>query len=289
MFERKYFMPQRIAHRSLAYPVFLLTCLLCICVLSMRAQDAKGSSDHPLFPDRMPGYTISSHKTHEFSSYAFHTKPPTTVEGKHTFISYYLKDMKQHPGGLAIRRNYDNAIKAVGGKVIFSDDNYSVIRAKRDSVEVWAEIHASLANIGRYYRLNIIERTIMKQIITADAMATALETDGYVALDIHFATGKADILPESQPLIAEIVTLLKTHPDLRVGIEGHTDNVGKAKANKTLSKNRAVSVVQALVADGIAKSRLDPVGYGQEHPVADNRTDEGRALNRRVEIVKRKR
>lgn len=263
--------------------------LLCISASPLSSQDVKGSSEHPLFPDRIPGYFISSYKTHEYSSYEFHTKARTTIEGKHTFIAYYLKDTKQHPGGLAIRRNYENAIKAVGGRVIFSDENYAVMKAMRDTIEVWAELHANLANIGRYYRLNIIERTVMKQVITADAMAAALESEGHVALDIHFATGKADILPESQSIVAEIVALLSTHPELRVGIEGHTDNVGNAKSNKTLSKNRAIAVVNALVAAGIAKSRLVPTGYGQEQPIADNGTEEGRALNRRVEIVKKKR
>ncbi len=74
---------------------------------------------------------------------------------------------------------------------------------------------------------------------------------------------------------------------LRVSIEGHTDNVGDPAANKKLSSDRANAVMNALIAKGIDKSRLSSVGWGQEKPVADNGTDEGRAKNRRVEIVKK--
>jgi OOP family OmpA-OmpF porin len=134
--------------------------------------------------------------------------------------------------------------------------------------------------------LHIVEKQAMEQVITADAMAASIDKTGFVALDIHFATGKAEILPESQPTVAEIISLLKTRPTLRVGNEGHTDNTGSATANKTLSASRAKSVTDALVAAGIDNHRLRAAGYGQERPIADNRLEEGRAKNRRVEIVK---
>jgi outer membrane protein OmpA-like peptidoglycan-associated protein len=127
----------------------------------------------------------------------------------------------------------------------------------------------------------------MQQVIRADAMAAALDKEGFVALDIHFATAKAEILPESRPIIDEIVSLLKIRPNLRVGVEGHTDNTGSPAANKSLSNARAKAVVDAIAAAGISSNRLEPVGYGQERPIADNRTEEGRAKNRRVELVKR--
>ncbi len=267
----------------------LLTILFLVCIASTGsyAQDVKGSSDHPLFPNRMPGYTISIYQQQAFSSYKFRTKPPQTIEGKYTRIHYYLKDTTQNPGGLAIRRNYENAIKSIGGEVIYSDDNISVMRASRDGVEVWAELQAATKITGRIYFLHVVERTAMAQVITADAMSAALDKDGFIALDVHFATGKADILPESQPLIAEIAKMLSKRATLRVGVEGHTDSTGTPTGNKTLSEARASSVVNALVAAGIKRDRLEPVGHGQDKPVADNRTDEGRAKNRRVEIVKR--
>jgi outer membrane protein OmpA-like peptidoglycan-associated protein len=256
--------------------------------ISLHAQqDVKGSSDHPLFPNRMPGYSISNYQQQGFSSYKFRTRPQQTVEGKYTRIHYYLKDPKQHPGGLAIRRNYENAIKSVGGQIVHSDDNVSVFKVTRNGVEVWAEVQASANYAGRYYFLHIVEREPMQQVITADAMADAIARDGFIALDIHFATGKAEILPESQPIIDQIVLLLKKQPGLRVGVEGHTDNTGTPASNKTLSDARAKAVAAAIVASGIGANRVDAVGFGQERPIADNRTEEGRAKNRRVEIVKR--
>ncbi len=235
----------------------------------------------------MPGYSISNYQQQGFSSYKFRTRPPQVIEGKYTRIHYYLKDTTQHPGGLAIRRNYENAIKAVGGQVIHSDANVSVMKATRNGVEVWAEVQASTGNVGRYYFLHIIEREAMQPVITADAMAAAIDKDGFIALDIHFDTGKAEILPESRSVVDEIVSLLKKRPDMRVGVEGHTDNAGTPASNKTLSEARAKAVAAAIVAAGISARRVDAAGFGQERPIADNRTEEGRAKNRRVEIVKR--
>jgi outer membrane protein OmpA-like peptidoglycan-associated protein len=209
------------------------------------------------------------------------------VEGKYTRIHYYLKDTTQHPGGLAIRRNYENAIKSVGGQVIYSDDNVSVMKAMRNGVEVWVEVHASTKVSGRYYFLHIIEREPMQQVITADAMAAAIGKDGFIALDIHFATGKAEILPESRPIIDEIVSLLKKQPNWRIGVEGHTDNTGTPELKMKLSIDRTKAVAAAVVAAGINAVRVEAAGFGQERPIADNRTEEGRAKNRRVEIVKR--
>jgi OOP family OmpA-OmpF porin len=251
---------------------------------SLEAQDVKGSADHPLFPTRMPGFTISNYQTEGYGSYRFRGKTPTLIEGKYTRIHYYLQDLSKHPGGLAIRRNYENAVKSIGGEVIFSDPSSVVMKVTHNGIETWAEI---LATSGRIYFLNIVERTAMAQVISADAMAAALAGIGFVALDIHFETGKATILPESQPQLEQIVALLAKERTWRVGVEGHTDNTGTAAGNRALSDARARSVVTALVERGVDRARLDPVGHGQEMPVADNRLEEGRAKNRRVEIVKR--
>lgn len=80
--------------------------------------------------------------------------------------------------------------------------------------------------------------------------------------------------------------MLKQNPDLKISIEGHTDNVGAVTSNQTLSESRAKSVMTALVSKEIAASRLKSKGWGQTKPIADNNTDEGKAKNRRVEIVK---
>jgi outer membrane protein OmpA-like peptidoglycan-associated protein len=248
------------------------------------AADVRGSADHALFPNRMPGHSIGTYETKEFAAFQFPSEPAVTVEGKYTKISYY-RDTGQHPGGLAIRRNYENAIKSAGGEVVLSRGNYSVLRGLWQGSEVWAHIQA--ADTGSYYFLTVVEKAPMVQVITAAQMGTALDGVGFIALDVNFDTGKADIRPESQPIIAEIVGLMKARPELRVGVEGHTDNVGNPASNKALSLARANAVVAAMVAAGVDRSRLVPAGFGQEQPIADNRLEEGRAKNRRVELVKK--
>jgi outer membrane protein OmpA-like peptidoglycan-associated protein len=118
-------------------------------------------------------------------------------------------------------------------------------------------------------------------------MVDELNKSGFVALYINFETGKADIKPESQTIVDQVADMLKSNDSLNVSIEGHTDNVGTAAFNKTLSENRAKSVMDAIIARGIEKSRLSAKGWGQEKPIGDNKTEEGRAKNRRVEIVKK--
>ena len=106
------------------------------------------------------------------------------------------------------------------------------------------------------------------------------------ALHINSDTGKPTIRDESRPVIEQTVQLLKENSVLKLGIEGHTGNVGDAKTNKVLSEQRAKSVMDAIVEAGVDASRLSAAGFGQDRPIADNKTDEGRAQNRRVELVK---
>jgi outer membrane protein OmpA-like peptidoglycan-associated protein len=127
----------------------------------------------------------------------------------------------------------------------------------------------------------------MKQEITANEMLDALNKNGYIALNILFETGKSDIQQESLPIVDQIFELMKSDATIKISIEGHTDNVGDAASNKKLSNDRAKAVMDALIAKGIDKIRMSFVGWGQEKPVADNRSEEGRVQNRRVEIVKK--
>ena len=102
----------------------------------------------------------------------------------------------------------------------------------------------------------------------------------------HFDTSKATIKPESLPLLDQAVAMLKQSAALKLRIEGHTDNKGAAADNQKLSENRAKAVMTYLVGKGIAASRLTSAGFGATKPVSDNGTDDGRAKNRRVELVK---
>ena len=104
--------------------------------------------------------------------------------------------------------------------------------------------------------------------------------------DILFETAKADLKPELKENLAEVAGILKTLlTESTIIVEGHTDNVGGDAANLKLSQNRSAEVVKYLTARGVDKKRLKSVGYGKTKPVADNSTDEGKAKNRRVELV----
>ena len=103
---------------------------------------------------------------------------------------------------------------------------------------------------------------------------------------VYFDTAKATIQKRSYKLLDQVAKVLKEHPELdRVVIEGHTDNQGKPAANVKLSQRRAESVRNFLIQKGIEPQRLEAKGYGQERPIADNKTAKGRATNRRVEFI----
>lgn len=123
--------------------------------------------------------------------------------------------------------------------------------------------------------------------VSSDAMKKAIVESGRVALyGLFFDTGKAEVKAESKPALAEIVKLLSGEPSMRLLVVGHTDTVGSQQSNQELSLRRAQSVVDALVkGNGIAPGRLQAVGVGFAAPVATNRDEQGRAKNRRVELV----
>jgi OmpA-OmpF porin, OOP family len=121
-----------------------------------------------------------------------------------------------------------------------------------------------------------------------DILYDALTSKGrWATQGILFATGKADLQPESRPVLKEIASTLKKYGDLKILIEGHTDNVGSAASNLALSEGRAAAVKGALVSEfGVDGGRITTKGFGDTKPSLPNATAAGRAQNRRVEIVK---
>ena len=139
--------------------------------------------------------------------------------------------------------------------------------------------------------LEVIETKEMDTgMVTVDAAAIAqgIDATGHIAIyGIHFDTGSAEIEPESSSALTEIANLLGRKPALKLLVVGHTDNQGGYESNMGLSERRADAVVKALVSrHGVDAGRLKAVGVGYVSPVATNDTDEGRAKNRRVELVK---
>jgi outer membrane protein OmpA-like peptidoglycan-associated protein len=267
----------------------LAAAVLTLVAVSAGAQDAPGCKDDPLFPNRMPNYRIERCETKAFTFYEFFTvKPPKKkVEGDLTFITYTVDKRENDRSGIEVVRNYENALKKIGGKVQASDPqrwvNGSVVQAGR---EVWAQAEKGNGKIW----LRVLRVQAMNQIIVADAAALAndLNTTGHTAVQgIYFDTGKATLKPESAQAVGEVAKLLKASASMKVYVVGHTDTVGSVDSNLKLSQDRAEAVVQALVRDhGIAAARLKSFGNGPFAPVATNGTEDGKAQNRRVELVK---
>jgi outer membrane protein OmpA-like peptidoglycan-associated protein len=139
-------------------------------------------------------------------------------------------------------------------------------------------------------QLVVVSADVMEKkmaFVNADDMKQAIHDSGKVALyGLFFDTDKDAVKPESQPTLAEIAKLLKSTPSLRLHVVGHTDNQGKSDYNLDLSRRRAASVVAELTGKhGIAANRLDAFGCGMYSPVASNDAEDGRAKNRRVELV----
>ena len=253
--------------------------------------DADGSKDPSLFT-RMPGYHIYRYDDLQFDKYEFKTGADKTqiVEGHSLSIIYDLNDNVQAPSPLQIGRNYLNAAKAVGGQLVYEYHDPGediVLKVVKNGMETWAYISA---NGNGSYSIHLIEKETMKQDVVADASAMdkSIKDSGKATLyGIYFDTGKSDIKPESQDALKEIAKLLKGQVNLKLYVVGHTDNVGTLESNMKLSQDRATAVVNALVNTySIAASRLKACGNGPTSPVASNDKEEGRALNRRVELVK---
>jgi len=221
--------------------------------------DKAGCKDHPLFPTRMPNYSIAACETKEFTAWPFKLQRGKTrvVEGRYTFITYTVDDRKDDQSGLAVVRNYENALKKIGGTVADSVPNWWVNGSVVvDGKEVWAE--AERGN-GRIW-LRIVERQEMTQHVVADAASfrDALKTTGHVAVEgIYFDTGKSVVKPESTPALQEVAKLLAADPALKLWVVGHTDSVSAIDGNMKLSQARAEAVVAALTSThGVAAARL---------------------------------
>jgi len=274
---------------------------LLIGMLPVMAQEDETESqakDTPYFSG-MPNYKITDSNDRAFADYSFYNgKDCVIVEGKRSHRAYTLKEDSEPASELQISRNYSNAVNKMGGTVVFEglcegadcaeNCGYRMMVGKvlKGDNELWVEVVPF--NDGNDYYITLIAKESMKQDVSASGMLEALSRDGRVALYINFDFGKATIRPDSRDVIEQIVQMLKANQDLQLSIEGHTDNVGEPKANMVLSENRAKAVMAAIIAQGVDGARLSTVGHGQDKPIAGNDTEEGRAKNRRVELVKKK-
>ena len=241
------------------------------------------------------------------------------LEGKITRILYKCPKGR---ATLEVYRNYEKALKGAGCNILFacaknqcgSLFKYTVPKSLHRYAMEGGDVRYLAAKLSRkvmdiYISIYIVEHTLMndfmnhpmvqldiiemepmeEELVTVDAnaMADDIARAGHVALyGIYFDTNQATVKPESGPTLSEIAKLLQQNPPMKLYVVGHTDSTGGFDYNMDLSERRAQAIVKALVSDyGVAANRLTPKGVGFLAPVASNNVEEGRAKNRRVELV----
>lgn len=298
--------------RHLAWPVFAA-----IAAAAFHAPVA-APQDHPLV-SAYAGSTLYSRKAEEFGEYRLVTgRDPKgeftgeALKGKLTRIVYRNPDGRST---LEIFGNYEKALGAAGFRTLYAcaldscgpayarsawnrynglfaaadgDPRYLAARLANDGGTAYVAV---MVGRGRT-QVDVVEIAAMEEgLVTVDAKALGdgLDRDGRVSVyGIYFDTDKSAIKPESKAALDQIAALLKARPALNLHVVGHTDMTGALARNRTLSEARARAVVAALVnGHGIAAARLEGHGVGPLAPVASNAGEDGRAKNRRVELVAR--
>ena len=201
------------------------------------------------------------------------------VKGRSTGFSYKFKQGWNH---VAISFN-KRALKAY-----FNGNR--VANLPNVQQPAWFAFQVPFEYVGLTFIRNVVLAKGAVELYDRDAsdIDKAIEQTGkFVTNNILFKTGKADLLPESMTEIEKVATYMKKNPRARFEVQGHTDNQGSDKINDPLSQQRAEAVVKALASLGVDDFNLKAVGKGSHEPVADNKTEAGRAKNRRVEFIKK--
>jgi outer membrane protein OmpA-like peptidoglycan-associated protein len=272
-------------------------CLLSLGVLSLLTLplgaagqvDAQGCKDSPLLT-RLAGCNIADCDKSDFDSADVQvslSKEPrkSHVEGKVEKIHYTCSGKS----ALQVQRNAEQALRAAGFTEDFSGYDVPDHYLTAHKGPQWVAVVASEMTGDSSYVLTTVLTEVMRQEMSSDAKAWADEIgkNGHAAVyGIEFDTGMATIKPESEKVLTEVLGMLEGQPTWKMKIEGHTDATGTKAGNLVLSQKRAEAVVAWLNQKGIPPSRLLADGLGDTKPVADNSTDQGRARNRRVELVK---
>ena len=238
-----------------------------------------------------------------------------TTEGKLGILSLDGADDKDFNQKLFDRSGYD-FIEKMGAKLLYKGD-FPKDEKLQEQLEknMWSGQHMTTGlmreseapfavyafkNNGKNYLLNIQSNSAQGNIFimelkdfeqtikaySAAGMKKDIETSGKAILNINFDTDKATLKPDGQKIVDEILVLLNQNPSLKISIEGHTDNAGAAEHNKKLSPDRANTVMYALAGKGIDIAKLKSAGFGADKPLTANDSDDNKAKNRRVELVK---
>jgi len=328
-------------------------------------KDIAGAKDNPLIK-RYEGSFIVSYERQSFTDFKVPLSPleltdrrdgmnnqlylpkkEVELEGAKTRLAY-LAPAERSP--LEVLRNYEDAVKAAGGQILFTckgdgcggdpnrssaggggssslmmyflvekqlkdpgfsngacaqaedidDQRFFAARIPQSSGDAYVTVHTYKISDQDYCKafndrtvalVHLLEPKPREQkmvVVKADEMARTIESTGRIALyGIFFDTDKTELKPESTPTLTEIAQMLNADPKLAILVVGHTDKQGAYEYNIDLSRRRADAVVKSLAANhGVDAKRLRGAGVGMLAPAASNETEEGRAKNRRVEIVK---
>lgn len=258
--------------------------------LPQRVLTAPAGNDYRLL-GHMPDYVAAAPRVEDPGKLDFHVEDPAgdndvAVSGRAVHIQYTLKPGAKGNSDADVAYNYRARLQELGAQFLsVSDDGRTTARIEEQGRAIWFGIYNQPGEI--WVRVVEEKPVELKPAATpASALKQDLDKDGRVALYINFDFNKATLRPDANAVLDQVAALLQAEAALRLTIEGHTDGVGTREYNQKLSQQRAESVVQALVRRGIAADRLGAAGFGASRPLAGNDTAEGRARNRRVELVK---
>lgn len=225
----------------------------------------------------------------------------SAVRGEEYSQRYFEKSMEDYFQSIGAVKVFDGEItkeeydrynkqdpnKGGSGDMGYWDQNikFWVVKTKNKG-----NIYIQFTSNNAGGKLNILQEEAFSQTITkvkADDIAKDLTEKGKSILYINFDVDKSDVTVEGKEVVAQIAEALQKDKSLKISIEGHTDNTGDAAHNKKLSNDRANAVMNNLITNGIDKSRLTAKGFGTEKPLVVNDSEENRAKNRRVELVKK--
>jgi outer membrane protein OmpA-like peptidoglycan-associated protein len=292
--------------RRIVVAVAVVAAALCMeAQAQSKVKENPKCTPNPVF-EKFPNSVYHSCERSRFSKLKLHqAKDPAKIGGPYDDFEkegeywYYFDFIGPdasgaYPSRLELFRNYENALKAAGGKMLYADGDRSfTYTITRPSGEYWGLVGCGAGNAAKCDRIQhkIIRVAAMEQsiVVSADQIGKSIADTGKVVFyGIYFDTDKALVKPESEPTLAEMAKFLKANAQAKVFIVGHTDTQGSLERNQKLSKERAAAVAKALAAShGIGAERMTPEGVGPLAPVAANDSDAGRAKNRRVEMVLR--
>ncbi|MDO5655692.1 MAG: OmpA family protein [Flavobacteriaceae bacterium] len=244
-----------------------------------------------------------------FTGNSFHT-----VEGRVNILNFNMKEQDQKWNEYKFSKSFSDHFESLGAKKIWegtspwdafedlnqknNNDQYSFkysSAAIQENQQIYGlnhngkEVYFIIASNMAYGSITVIESEDFVQtisIIPSEQIQKELIEKGKAVLHIHFDTNKASLKDDGKKAVAEITKVLQNNPSLKIEIQGHTDNSGSVAHNHQLSENRAKTVLNELILEGIDANRLESKDLGDTKPIATNDNEEGKAKNRRVELIK---